>query len=380
MKNQYSVIVIGAGSVGMAAGYYLSKNGIDTLLLDAFDPPHGKGSHHGETRLIRHATAEGGHYVELALKAQELWNQLEMETNKTLFVPTGVLMVGECNSSFIDKTLKSAKKYSLPLETLHAAEIQKRWPGFSIPDHFVGYFEPASGTLLNEECIRAFRQEGLKRNITLQTNTKVNSIDFVSSGAIVKTEENTYYADQVIICAGAWTGKVLSSLGLPLEPVRKTFGWFESNDSVFQSPMLPCFYFSLKDERYYGFPDINGSGVKVGRNDSERKIDPDLMSQDFNKYPSDEGDLRSFLERFLPGAAGKLKQGKACMITKTPDMDFIVDHHPKFPHVKIAGGFSGHGFKYSSVLGKILSQLVIDGHTEYDISKFSISRPALAIV
>ncbi|MED4205408.1 N-methyl-L-tryptophan oxidase [Neobacillus mesonae] len=377
MKKQYSVIVVGAGSVGMATGYYLAKKGIETLLIDTFDPPHGRGSHHGETRLIRHATAEGSHYVELALKSQELWHQLEKEIDKRLFLPTGTLMVGECDSTFIDETLKSAMEYSLPLETLHAAEIRKRWPGFSVPDHYIGYFEPGSGALLNEECIMAYRTLGLHYKAHLQTNTRVDSIDFLSSGVIVKTAQNTYYADQVVICGGAWTGKILSSLNLPLEPVRKTFGWFEADDPTYYYTSLPCFYFSLNNERYYGFPNINGSGVKVGRNDSERSIDPDFMKQDFNQYPSDESDLRSFLERFLPGAAGKLKQGKSCMITKTPDMNFIIDQHPEYPHVKIAAGFSGHGFKYCSVLGEILSQLVLDGRTEYDISKFSITRGAL---
>ncbi|MFC7394062.1 N-methyl-L-tryptophan oxidase [Scopulibacillus cellulosilyticus] len=379
MKNHYSVIVVGAGSVGMASGYYLAKKGIDTLLIDAFDPPHGKGSHHGETRLMRHASGEGSYYVPLALRAQELWYQLEMEINKTLFIQTGTLMVGDNNASFISKTIKSANDYSLHLEKLDAYEINKRWPGFLVPEHFVGYFESSSGALLNEECIKAFRQLATKHKAVLLTNTKVNCIDFCNSGVIVKTADNTYYAEKVIICAGAWTGKILSSFGLPLRPMRKTFGWFETDDISYQYPMLPCFYFNFEGQKYYGFPNINGSGVKVGRNDSEREIDPDLMNQDFGKYSNDEGDLRNFLERFLPGAAGKLKIGKSCMITKTPDKDFILDKHPEFPHVIIAGGFSGHGFKYSSVLGEILSQLIIEGHTSFDISHFAISRPALNI-
>src|SRR5699024_5710539 len=95
MKKHYSVIIVGAGSIGMAAGYYLGKQGIDTLLIDAHDPPHGSGSHHGETRLIRHASGEGAQYVPLALRAQELWYELEYEIGEKLFYPTGTLMVGE---------------------------------------------------------------------------------------------------------------------------------------------------------------------------------------------------------------------------------------------------------------------------------------------
>lgn len=377
MKEHYSVIVVGAGSIGMSTGYYLGKRGVDTLLIDAFDPPHGRGSHHGESRLIRHAAGEGRHYVPLALRAQDLWYQLEKEIGKTLFYPTGTLMVGEEGAPFINETIKSANEFSLPLEKLTAKEIQKRWPRFSVPDYFTGYFEPSSGALLNEECIKAYRQLSESYPVNLQTNTNVISVNSVNDVAIVKTKNKTYYADKVIVSAGAWTGELLRSLGLPLQTVRKTFGWFETNDISFQPPMLPCFYFNFDNQKYYGFPDINENGIKIGRNDSEREIDPDYMKQDFGKYTSDKDDLKYFVERFIPKAAKKFKSGKACMITKTPDKDFIIDNHPKLTNVIIAGGFSGHGFKYSSVIGEVLSQLVIDGRTTHNISDFSITRKKL---
>ncbi|MFL0361636.1 N-methyl-L-tryptophan oxidase [Pseudobacillus sp. 179-B 2D1 NHS] len=380
MKKHYSVVIVGAGSVGMATGCYLAKKGIDTLLIDAFDPPHGRGSHHGETRLIRHATGEGGHYVSLVLRAQQLWKQLEEEVGQTLFIPSGTLMVGEDDAPFIKETVKSATEHSLSLERMRANEIQKRWPGFSIPEHLVGYFESSSGALLNEQCILAYKQLGLTYNMSLKNNTKVECIDFSTSGVAVKTTNETVYADKVVICAGAWTGKLLSSLRLPLQPMRKTLGWFEANSKNYEHPLLPCFYFNVENQKYYGFPNITGGGVKVGRNDSEKETDPDAMSQDFGKYLNDEGDLRNFLEKFLPGAAGKLIKGSSCMITKTPDKDFIIDQYPGFSHVMIAGGFSGHGFKYSSVLGEVLSEIIIHGQTIHDISMFSISRPALATV
>src|SRR5699024_1411843 len=107
-------------------------------------------------------------------------------------------------------------------------------------------------------------------------------------------------------------------------------------------------------------------------NDSEVEMDPDAMEQDFGKYKGDEGDLKCFINRFIPGAT--FKEGKVCMITKTPDKHFIIDTHPDFDHVFIAGGFSGHGFKYSSVIVDILSQLVVDGSTPHDISYFSMKR------
>lgn len=382
MKKHYEVVVVGAGSVGMATGYFLAKNGIRTLLIDAFDPPHSFGSHHGETRLIRHATGEGAEYVALALRAQELWQDLERESGSQVFIPTGTLMVGEEDSPFIVESVKSAMKHDLSLEALSSGEIRRRWPGFMVPDEFVGYYEAASGALLNEKCIQAYRDllvcgQGQGRVANLLTHSKVKSIKFLQSGALVETENDYYYGDRLVVCAGAWTGKILSSLGLPLQPMRKTFGWFEAKDPACEHTMMPSFYFSFGEQRYYGFPSIGGSGVKVGRSDSEREVDPDHMREDFGKYASDEGDLRRFLERFIPAAAGKLLKGKACMITKTPDKHFIVDRHPEFPHVIIACGFSGHGFKYSSVLGEVVGQLVADGSTVHEISSFSIARAAL---
>lgn len=377
MKKYFSVIVVGAGSMGMATGYYLGKKGIDTLLIDAYDPPHGMGSHHGETRLIRHAPNEGGQYVPLVSRAQELWYELEGESNRRLFHPTGTLIVGEENASFVKDTIAVANQFSLSMEKLNASDIESRWPQFSIPDHFTGFFESSSGLLLNEEAILAYKKLSDSYQVTMQPNTKVTSVKPFVDGVVVETDNKTFYADKVIVSAGAWTGNLLRDLGLPLQTVRKTFGWFETNDKSFQPPMLPCFYFGFENQKYYGFPGIKGSGVKVGRNDSERNIDPDLMKQDFGKYTSDEKDLKYFTKKFLPGAADKFKRGKSCMITKTPDKNFIIDMHPQFENVVIAGGFSGHGFKYSSVIGEILSQLVTNGETPHDISSFSVSRKGM---
>ena len=134
----YDVIVVGAGSMGMAAGYFLAKSGKRTLLIDSFNPPHNKGSHHGETRIIRHAYGEGVEYVPLALKAQELWKDLEKKTGKQLFIQTGVLNAGLKDTDFTQNIISSSKAYSLPLEVLNSSEVNKRWPGITLPNMYVG--------------------------------------------------------------------------------------------------------------------------------------------------------------------------------------------------------------------------------------------------
>nr|WP_284249008.1 FAD-dependent oxidoreductase [Tetragenococcus halophilus] len=151
------MIIIGAGSMGMAAGYYLTESGQTVALIDAFDPPHDKGSHHGETRLIRHAYGEGSSYVPLALHAQGLWETLEKRTSERIFVKTGVLNFGPKDNTFLETVKDSAEEYHLPLEVMTAKDINQRWPGFQLDKDSIGYFEKSSGVLFSENAIRTYR-------------------------------------------------------------------------------------------------------------------------------------------------------------------------------------------------------------------------------
>lgn len=371
----YDVIVVGAGSMGMAAGYFLSKSGKKTLLLDSFNPPHNNGSHHGETRIIRHAYAEGEQYVPFVLKAQELWNDLERETGKQLFIKTGVLNVGNKNSDFIQNTVSSADKYSLPLEIIDTIEVHKRWPGITLFNDFIGCFEPTSGVLKCEESIKAYQELATLNGATILTNTKVKEISIHDDKVTIKTDQKTFYSEALVISAGAWAKQLLSMLDLelPLSPVRKTFAWFNANEQIYGHKHFPAFAFETLQGLYYGFPSIDGSGLKVGRHDGGDQINPDEAIRKFGALAEDEGDLVQFLSHYIPDI-GQLEYGKTCMYTLTPDEKFIVDLHPKYSNVAIAAGFSGHGFKFSSVIGQTLSNLIISGKREKDISPFSINR------
>ena len=371
----YDVMVVGAGSMGMAAGYFLSKSGKRTLLIDSFNPPHNKGSHHGDTRIIRYAYAEGEEYVPLVLRAKELWNDLEKATGRLLFLQTGVLNVGQEKSDFIQNIITSSKTYSLPLEVIDSKEIRKRWPGISLPDEYIGCFESAAGVLKSEDCIDAYRELAVEEGATIVTNSRVKDMSVHDNGVTIKTDKETFTADSLVVTAGAWAGSLLSELGLqlPLSPVRKTFAWFEADDNLYHHKEFPAFSFETGIGLYYGFPSINGSGLKVGRHDGGNAINPDELIPGFGERAEDEGDLIQFLHTFMPGKK-PLKYGKTCIYTLTPDEKFVIDLHPNYAHVAIAAGFSGHGFKFSSAVGQVLSQLIISGKSEIDISPFSIGR------
>ncbi|NRF92480.1 N-methyl-L-tryptophan oxidase [Paenibacillus frigoriresistens] len=372
----YDVIIVGAGSMGMAAGYYLSLEGKSVLLLDSFNPPHDRGAHHGDTRIIRHAYGEGTSYVPLALRAQKLWFDLEQQSGRKLFYQTGVLNVGTRDSTFIQQVISSSEAYSLPLQTVDSSKTHTRWPAISLPEGYVGCFESDSGVLKSEECIRAYRELLERQQVNILTNTSVQELTIDSAGVTVQTADESYKGRALIVTAGAWSSKLLPLMNIhpPLVTKRKTFAWFEADDFLFGEDRFPAFTYETSLGHYYGFPSMGGAGLKVGRHDGGLRIHPDEAISEFGALQEDEEDLRMFLSRFMPLANTKLRKGKTCTYTLTPDENFIIDSHPEYPHIAFAAGFSGHGFKFSSVVGEILCQLITTGRSEHDISLFSMNR------
>ncbi|WP_394679609.1 N-methyl-L-tryptophan oxidase [uncultured Exiguobacterium sp.] len=373
--SHYDVIIVGAGSMGMAAGYYLSRTDQNILLLDAHNPPHDQASHHGETRIIRHAYGEGEAYVPLALAAQRLWYELEQISGRSLFLNTGVLNAGHRSSHAMQTIIRSAAQYDLPLEILTADEMRTRWSGLTMPDEYIGCFEPTSGVLKCEDCIEAYRDLAVANGVDIRTNAKVTTLTAHTHGVDVTVGSDTYSADALIVAAGAWSGPLLEQTGLslPLRPVRKTFAWFEAVEEVFNDAVFPAFAFDTPAGYYYGFPSIAQAGLKIGRHDGGIPVDPNQPRRPFGQETGDLADLRQFTNTFMP-SIDTLAHGKPCLYTMTPDEDFIIDLHPDYPHIAIAAGFSGHGFKFSSLVGKVLSELIMERSTTEPIGPFAIKR------
>ncbi|CAH1205390.1 N-methyl-L-tryptophan oxidase [Paenibacillus sp. JJ-223] len=379
MSHNYDVIIVGAGSMGMSAGYYLSRSGLKTLLIDAFDPPHGEGSHHGEPRLIRHVYSGGPDYIAMALLAQQLWEELEDASGSKLLVPSGVLNIVDPGVYSFRDRLAHADEAGVRYELLRASEIMKRWPGIDVPEHYEAMYEPDAGYLFSERCVQAYRQRAEAHGATLLTNTLVQQVECGPQTVSVKTSDgSTYSANRLILSTGAWFRTLEPFVNLPIRAVRKTVGWFEASEELFAEEHFPGFTLAGPEGGYYGFPSIGGAGLKIGRHDTGQPWTPGSPPAPFGSEETDEGDLRRLLERRMPRAAGRLKRGAVCKYEFTPDEHFIIDRHPAHDHVWIAGGFSGHGFKFASAVGSILSDLVQTGVTDQDISRFVLSRFAEA--
>ena len=375
MGSLYDVVIIGGGSMGIATAYYLAKAEQKVLVVDQFTVPNIYGSHHGETRILRLGYGNGGTYVPLVKESLSLWKELEEETGRTLYNQTGAISVGYPGSDFVKETIDSSIKYNLEYEKLDAKSLMERWPGITVPDDYVACYDPNSGFLYSEECILAYKEECEKLGVTILENQPVLDLQITDKEVTVLTADTTFVARKAVVTAGAWMPKLLPDLELEIKPLRKTFGWFETSEENLYGSQFPCYVFDTHDVgHYYGFPDFNGKGLKIGRMDLGEVVDPDELNRDFDSTPKEEADLRSFLSRYMPQANGHLNAGKVCLFSMTPDEDFIIDFHPQHENVLIAGGFSGHGFKFASAIGKTLCELAVQGVSNQDISFLSLNR------
>jgi sarcosine oxidase len=379
MKS-HDVIVLGLGGMGSAAAYHLAARGQRVLGLEQFTSPHDRGASHGATRVIRQSYFEHPSYVPLLLRAYELWRDLEAHSRQSLLHLTGGLMLGTARSDVVTGSLRSAREYNLPHEFLEAADIRRRFPPFHVKNDTVGVFEKAGGYLLCEPSVAAHLAAARKAGADLHFEEPVISWHADEGGDVsVETARATYQAEQLVIAPGPWAPEILADLGVPFTITRGVLCWFQTSGGVgaFAPDRFPVWIRQIDESTsIYGFPAVDGEagGVKVSFHDRPMKEICTAGTVERTIRESDEQDLRSVLRDFLPGLDGPLVQATTCLYTMTPDAHFVISAHPRHAQVQVACGFSGHGFKFCSVVGEILADLATTGSTRHDMSLFSPSR------
>lgn len=372
MSEIYDVAIVGTGSVGSAAGYYAANYGQSVLELDIETPPHELGSHHGQSRIIRHAYGEGAKYVPLVLKAQHLFEELQKSTELDLFHQTGVLNVGPRKAEFITNVLKSAHDFNLPIEELDNQKIEQKFSDWHFDNDYIGVLEKNSGYLKSENIIHEYIRLAKENSVKQEFASKVQSIKQVDDVVEIKTADQTFVAKSVIVTAGTWVKELLPDL--PVQPVRKVFTWFKAEDEhLNEANGFPCFAVETKkQETYYGFPATDGL-IKIGHHDGGQEINQRQQRGYFGDYASDQKEVQELLQEHLKHV-GAIDHGGSCTYDLSPDEDFIIDYVPNQPKIQFVTGLSGHGFKFSSVLGQIVARRSVGLPDEFDLTPFQLDR------
>jgi sarcosine oxidase len=369
------VIVGGLGAHGSSAAYHLASRGASVLGFDRFARGHTLGSSGGLSRIIRLSYYEHPDYVPLLRRAWTLWRELERDGDETLLTETGGLYAGDPDGELVGGALKSARTHRLEHEVLDAAALRRRYPLFDWPDGWQGVFERQAGWLAPERSIETHLRLAEESGATLRFDEPVERWESTPDGVRVTTAAGTFEAKQLVIAAGAWASQLVPSLATKLSVERNVLFWFEPTAEREAFASLPIYIVDDTDRIFYGFPYIEGQGVKVAGLHFGDKADPD--SVDRTASARDEERVRAWLWRRMPLANGERLDAKVCMYTNTPDANFIVDRVADHPNVVVASACSGHGFKFSSVIGEILADLVIDGESRHPIGFLSAERLAL---
>ena len=378
MNNTHDALVIGAGAMGSAAAYHLCKRGQRVLLLEQFEIDHRKGSSYGYSRIIRYSY-DHPEYVELMKDTFPLWHALEDELGETLYHRTGGIDFGPAADERLGATITAVQSEHIPHELLSAMDARERFPQFRIPDDYKVLYQPDSGFIAASKAVRGHIRMARQYGATVKHNMPVEQIRVNSESVEVNAGGERYTAGALIVTAGSWARPLLqeTALKLPLTTLRCQLNFMAPADmGPYSSERCPVWIAHVSGrfpETVYGIPSYAGSGFKIAFHGGKAVTHPARI--DYRPDADNIEALRPFMQAHIPGiASAPARESRICLYTQTPDEHFIVDSHPEYKHVAIGAGFSGHGFKFSTMIGKMLSDITLEGATAHNDRLFKISR------
>lgn len=380
-RSDWDVIVVGLGALGSAAAYWAStRPGTRVLGLERFELGHANGASADHSRIIR-LSYHRPDYVRLAKRAYTTWAEVQAEAGDDPIVTiTGGLDLWPDGAAIpkVDYTASLAAE-GVPFDLLDAAEVMRRWPQWHLPDGTTAMWQGQGGLADPFKGNAAHRRLAMARGATLRDLTPVTAIRSAAGGSYeVDAGGTTYLAGHVVLTADAWTNELLAGFDrrLPLTVTKEQVTYFAAPDpSAFAPDRFPVWIW-MDEPCFYGFPTYGEAGPKAAQDVGGQPTTPETRT-----FERDEDAFRrvhDFLTAHVPGAVGPPILTRTCLYTLTPDRDFVLDRLPEAPGVVVGLG-AAHGFKYASVIGRVLVELALDGASPSDreLSAFRIDRPIL---
>jgi len=366
MEESVQTVVIGGGAMGSATAWQLARRGRPVTVLERFEPGHTNGASHGASRNFNTAYAEPT-YVSLLAEALPLWLELEAETQSRLLSQVGVVNHG-ANPSF-DAVAAALARVGLGAEFLAPEAAAERWPGIRFDGRVL--FAPDAGRLNADASVTALQTAAAAAGADMRHGTRVLRLEVLGENRVRVTHESgTIIARRVVVTVGAWTSGLLAGV-IPVPRLTVTqeqpahFALRDGSVAAAEGAETewPGFNHapSWSDPRYgYWYSPIYGmytpgQGIKAGWHGVGPGTDPDARS--FLPEPVQLAALARYVHEWLPGADPDALDPVSCTYTTTVDEDFVLD---RVGPVIVGAGFSGHGFKFTPAVGRILADLATD--------------------
>jgi sarcosine oxidase len=370
----YQALVIGAGINGLSTAYHLQSRGLKNIaVIEQFAPGHSLGSSHGLSRITR-STYNSSKFVEIIQTAHsEDWPALERELAIQLLHSRPGCFFGPGIGLYRD-SLDAVPEVLPFIDLLSPSEGRRAFP------HFL--FEDSPFVIRDRTCSLIAAQatmQGLMRHFIagggeFRANEAVQSIlpgpEQAQEPIEVVTSLGRLRTERLVITAGPWTYKLIPMSAPLLRPAHQDVGYFSFDASApaFDLEHFPVWIYAGEgglagDDTFYGLPEYGRPGVKVARHRTGSHLDEPSREVSAQMPASALADLERFNQQQF-GFPMSLAGYEPCMYTNTTQEDFLLDRHPQHPNIVIGAGFSGHGFKFGPLTGRILSQLLLDGKTQ----------------
>jgi sarcosine oxidase len=378
MKTAYEFIVVGCGGIGSAALYWLARiAGGEVLGLEQFHIGHDNGASQDHSRIIR-LSYHAPEYTALTPHTYTAWNEVEQESGVQLVYRTGGLDIAPAYSKALDAYASSMQLAGIPFDELSAAETMERFPQFRLDPTDRALYQAESGLVDPRKAIQTQVALARAHGATILDKTRVRRVTPVGDGVEIETDAGVFTASRLVVAADAWTNNVLEGTGTsyPLTVTQEQVTYFATpNLRDFAPDRFPIWIWHGEASGwFYGFPIYGEVATKAGEDVGGDVVTPDTRTFEPNPRPYER--LTAFLEKYIPGSLGPVLYTKTCLYTMTPDRNFILERLPEHPQISVAVG-AAHGFKFSCLIGQILSDLAVEGDTRYPIAPFSSNRPAI---
>jgi monomeric sarcosine oxidase len=364
MTNKtYDFAIVGAGVFGAWTAHFLRQSGASVALLDSYGPANSRASSGGETRVIRMGYGPDELYTRWAMRSLPMWRDFAARTGQEIFRQTGVLWLSNDADAYLKSLGSVLAQAGVEREELKAEDIARRWPQLRFHDVTWGVLEPNSGLLLARNAVQ-----------TLVKELAANGVDYISFAAntpvgngrmmtIKSPDGNSISAGTFIFCCGPWLPKMFPELlAERIFPTRQEVFFLgpPPGSADFRPPRMPVWLHRTHSGLPYTLPDIEGRGFKIAFDRHGERFDPDTGMRVVAESSVD--DLRVYLREHIPQLEhAPVLETRVCQYENTWNGDFLIDRHPQFENVWIAGGGSGHGFKHGPALGEYLSRRILHG-------------------
>lgn len=352
----YDIIIVGGGIMGIMTASHIGKKKI--LLIEKDTLESDTNASFDKSRIFRHGYGDDIFYTMLAKESLAMWKELEKKWKVQFLHQTGLLYLGDHPQGFAMKTYEGLRKSGVAVELLVDKEVAKRFPQC---EGKFGVFEPSAGILDPQLIIKKMRKA--LGNITVLEKEEVIE---VQPKKVTLRSGKKFTTETIVVCAGPWTRRLLPKV--PIGACKQALLYMKPKLSAeFQMGKFPVF--AQLERGFYGFPCFNSEGIKIGNH-----LPGELSEPEDREFLEDfEEPCREFFREFIPALAdAEIIEKKICYYDMTDDSDFIIDQYES--GIIVGTGFSGHGYKFAPVIGRLLAELALTGKTERPYPRFRLSR------